>query len=448
MAEEEVDCKCMKIIGLLDDEKWLYWHYKYHPSPGFLALGDWITDPYIWLHYVESADGLLADDDVLRSTNARYWSIHDVQRYFLGDLHCEKLLFTYQYPNLRMPTRLGSYFWRANTAMKLPSHLYLKEFHRSLETTMKKIEAKQIQIHRLLLSDKLIKLDRLDDFKRKTFLRILNNVLSFQDQLQLVSLENLRCKRLEGVRLIQQLACFNAESLKYLFLWRFVLPNENPLLVNYSYITGSGQYIPRPDTKQCFLRSLAQLKNLRILALEYSHIADGSGNALLSLLPILKRTHFRLQLICREDHIPGHNDAALGGGGYNIPDTAWRRVSIVCPDLYLLIAFYLIRDYDNARRFLSPSIPLREIHLQYGIDLTMKQRQDSDTSCFFRHIGFYFANSLVTVSIHQWRFATYPLRRVFELMPHLVRFFYIGRVQDEVDLISMLNLVSCGVCDS
>lgn len=49
----------------------------------------------------------------------------------------------------------------------------------------------------------------------------------------------MRCKRLEGVRLIQQLACFNAETLKYLFLWDFVLPNENPLLINYRYITGA-----------------------------------------------------------------------------------------------------------------------------------------------------------------------------------------------------------------
>lgn len=65
--------------------------------------------------------------------------------------------------------------------------------------------------------------------------------LSFQDRLQLVSFENLCCTRLEGVRLIQQLACFNAETLKYLFLWRFVLPNENPILINYSYLTGESQ---------------------------------------------------------------------------------------------------------------------------------------------------------------------------------------------------------------
>ncbi|KAI8430858.1 hypothetical protein MSG28_001000 [Choristoneura fumiferana] len=209
----------------------------------------------------------------------------------------------------------------------------------------------------------------------------------------------------------------------------------------------SGQYLPRPDTRQCFLRSLGELRNLRVLALEYSHIADTTGGALLSILPVLKRPHFRLQLMCREDHIPGHTDAALGAGGHAIPDTAWRRVSIACPDLYLFIAFCRVRDYDNWRRFLSPSMPVRELHLQYGIDLLPEQRQDSDISCLIRHLAFHFASTLVTLSIHQWRFAVFPLRRVFELMPRLTRFYYVGKVEDEVDLHRMLQIISCGVCD-
>lgn len=61
-------------------------------------------------------------------------------------------------------------------------------------------------------------------------------------------------------------------------------------------ISGSGQYISRPDTRNTFLRSLGELRNLRILALEYAHIADGTGGALLSLLPVIKRAHFRLQV--------------------------------------------------------------------------------------------------------------------------------------------------------
>ncbi|KAJ8737192.1 hypothetical protein PYW07_000463 [Mythimna separata] len=209
---------------------------------------------------------------------------------------------------------------------------------------------------------------------------------------------------------------------------------------------GSGEYIPRPDSRNAFLRSLGELRNLRVLALEYAHIADDSGGALLSLLPVIKRTHFRLQLICREDQIPGRADAALGVGGHEIPDTAWRRVTMACPDLFLLFAFFRIRDYDNVRRFLTPSIPLREVHLQLGIDLKMQQRQDSDLSCFVRHIAYRYAHSLITLSIHQWRFAVIPLRRIMELMPRLVRLFYIGKVQDEVDLKRLCQMIACGVC--
>ncbi|XP_045489814.1 uncharacterized protein LOC123690427 [Pieris rapae] len=266
----------------------------------------------------------------------------------------------------------------------------------------------------------------------------------FQDNLQLVSLENMCCSRLEGVRLLQQLACFNSHSLKYLFLWRFVLPNENPLLVNYSYITGSGKHIPRPETRRCFLRSLAEMRNLRILALEYSHIADSTGAALISLLTVLRRPHFRLQLICREDQIPGRADASHGVGGHHIPDTAWRRVNIACPDLYLLMAFFRIRDYDNIRRFLTPSIPLRETHLQFAIDLFKRQRQDSDLSCFIRHIAWRYGDTLVTLSIHQWRGAIVQLQGFVELIPGLVRLLYIGLV-DEDDLRSLFNLIACGV---
>ncbi|XP_048004336.1 uncharacterized protein LOC125240485 [Leguminivora glycinivorella] len=362
-------------------------------------------------------------------------------------LHCESVLFTCQYPTLRMPSRLGAHFWSSNTALKLPSTLYMKEFHRAMETTLMKMESEDAQMDRLIISDQIVNVNYLDYFKRKTFFRLLNNIISLQEQLQLVSLENLCCSRLEGARLLQQLACFTAHSLKYLFLWRFVLPNENPILINYTYITGSGQYIPRPETRRCFLRSLGELRNLRLLALEYAHLADATGGALISLITVLKRPNMRLQLMCREDQIPGRADQSLGAGGYVIPDLAWRRVATTCPDLYLLMAFYRVRDYDNIRRFLSPSIPLREAHFQLGIDLTQTQRQDSDVSCIVRHLAYNYASTLAALSIHQWRFAVFPLRRVFELMPRLVRFFYVGRVQDEVDLKRMLHIIACGVCD-
>ncbi|CAF4752393.1 unnamed protein product [Pieris macdunnoughi] len=442
--DSEEECKCIRVGGHLEAVRWNLWPRSYHSSPGPLALDDWTSDPHIWLYYVESSDGLLPEDDVLRSTNTQYWSIHDVQRYFIGELHCETVLFTYQYPNIRMPTRLGSYFLKANTALKLPTALYMKELFRSLETTLKKMVQNQAQMHRLIFCDQLIQLNRLDYYKRRTFFKLLEHILSFQENLQLVSLENMCCSRLEGVRLIQQLACFNSHSLKYLFLWRFVLPNENPLLVNYSYLTGSGKHIPRPETRHCFLRSLAEMRNLRMLALEYSYIADSTGAALISLLTVLRRPHFRLQLICREDQIPGRTDASLGVGGHHIPDTAWRRVNIACPDLYLLMAFFRIRDYDNIRRFLTPSIPLRETHLQFGIDLFKQQRQDSDLSCFIRHIAWRYGDTLVTLSIHQWRGAIFQLQDIVELIPGLVRLLYIGLVEED-DLRSLFNLIACGV---
>lgn len=55
----------MKLVGHLEAIKWTLSPRIYKPSPGYLALGDWVQKPHIWLHYVESSDGLLAEDDVL-----------------------------------------------------------------------------------------------------------------------------------------------------------------------------------------------------------------------------------------------------------------------------------------------------------------------------------------------------------------------------------------------
>ncbi|KAJ8737645.1 hypothetical protein PYW08_000240 [Mythimna loreyi] len=235
-VEDESDCKCVKIIGHLDG-KWLD-RREYYYKPGELSLDDWTRNPFIWLRYVEKSDGILAEDDVLLSKESEYWEINEVQRYFTGDHHCEKVLFVYPYPYPRMPTPLSSHLWRANAALKLQCQLYQRELLNSMETTLKKMEADMAQMDRLIVPDSIVKLDRLDYFTRKGFFRHLQNILSFQDSLQLVSFENMCCKRLEGVSLLQYLACFNANTLKYLFLWRFVLPNENPLLINYSYISG------------------------------------------------------------------------------------------------------------------------------------------------------------------------------------------------------------------
>ncbi|KAI8430857.1 hypothetical protein MSG28_001000 [Choristoneura fumiferana] len=73
-------------------------------------------------------------------------------------------------------------------------------------------------------------------------------IVSDLDRLQLVSLENLCCKRLEGVRIIQQLACFNAASLNVcVSLWKWcpgtrtlcwVVPPAAALAVTAAYLLG------------------------------------------------------------------------------------------------------------------------------------------------------------------------------------------------------------------
>ncbi|XP_013179440.1 PREDICTED: uncharacterized protein LOC106126364 isoform X1 [Papilio xuthus] len=292
-TKAEDHCVCWRPYDEVDR----YGPRAYRASRGLLALEDWRQDPFLWLHHVPTNNGLQTIDYILGSDDTCFWSIPEVERYFVGRVHCEPVLFPAQYPTLPLPTPHGNHLWRTHTAQKRSHFTYLKEFHRCLQTTMKRMELEESQMERLILSDRLIQLDTMDYYKRKKYFQSLLNILSFQDGLQLVCFENLRCSRLEGVRLVQQLACFNAHSLKYLFLWRFFDSNENPLLVNYSYITGSGAYIPRPRTAHCFSRSLGELLNLRLLSLEYAHLADGTGNALLSLLSILKRPHFTLQSI-------------------------------------------------------------------------------------------------------------------------------------------------------
>ncbi|XP_045542192.1 uncharacterized protein LOC106717036 [Papilio machaon] len=438
-TKAEDHCVCWRPY----DEVYRHGPRAYRAGRGLLALEDWRRDPaLLWLHHVPTNNGLQTIDYILGSDDTCFWSIPDVERYFVGDLHCESVLFPAQYPTLPLHTPHGNHLWRTHTAQKRSPFSYLKEFHICLQTTMKRMELEERQMERMIVSDRLIHLDTMDYYKRKKYFQSLLNILSFQDGLQLVCFENLRCSRLEGVRLIQQLACFNAHSLKYLFLWRFFDCNENPLLVNYSYITGSGAYIPRPSTAHCFSRSLGELLNLRVLALEYGHLADGTGNALLSLLSILKRPHFRLQVLCVEEHTPGRAEPALGGGGLGVPDGAWRRVASACPDLYLVMLFYRMSEYEHVRRFLSPSLPLREAHLHNG---TRLRGAHLDLDSFLRHVAYYYASTLVTLSVQQRSNAAVPLRATLERLPALARLMFVGAVHEE-DLRDLLVLVACGVC--
>ncbi|XP_028174213.1 uncharacterized protein LOC114362855 [Ostrinia furnacalis] len=391
--ENEEDCKCVKIVGHLEEVRWLLWPRDNRASPGALALGDWIKNPFIWLHYVESSDGILPEDQVLMSTDTRYWSIHDVQRYFFGDLHCEQVLFTYQYPNLRMPTRLGSYFWKANTALKLPPKLYQKEFHQSLEITLKKMEAEQCQMDRLMISDQLIKIDQ-------------------------------RCSDL--VKDFQQRFGKEVEAEEQAEMSPDDAPHENPYKVDR-------RLLDEIDRK------------LQQLLLEGKRAKKDAADSIVLSGSDPKRpwrtNSSKEKLLRIENELKRHIEKA-SDKITPLNDGDMKELVKECQEENLRI-----RDYDNVRRFLTPSIPLRETHLQLGIDMKMKQRQDSDLSCFIRHVAFRYAHNLVTLSIHQWRFATFPLRRVFELMPRLVRFMYVGAVADEVDLRRMLQIIACGVCD-
>ncbi|CAH2103568.1 unnamed protein product [Euphydryas editha] len=91
-------------------------------------------------------------------------------------------------------------------------------------------------------------------------------------------------------------------------------------------------------------------------------------------------------------------------------------------------------------------MPLREVHLQLGIDLKTTQRQDSDISCFMRLLTHRYASILVKLSIHQWRSAELPLRRIIEKLPHLCRLLYTDRICAS-DLHDAISIIACGVCE-
>lgn len=39
-------------------------------------------------------------------------------------------------------------------------------------------------------------------------------------------------------------------------------------------------------------------------------------------------------------------------------------------------------------------MPLREVHLEHGVDLSIAQQQDSDISCFMRMLAYRYAANL------------------------------------------------------
>ena len=79
---------------------------------------------------------------------------------------------------------------------------------------------------------------------------------------------------------------------------------------------------------------------MSILSVNFSYIADGTGNTLLSLGSILEGKLKTLKLLCTEQEVPSTVSMLNSAQAYHIiPDYVWNKVLKHCPALKVHMVF-------------------------------------------------------------------------------------------------------------
>uniref|UniRef100_A0A1B6KPH8 Uncharacterized protein n=1 Tax=Graphocephala atropunctata TaxID=36148 RepID=A0A1B6KPH8_9HEMI len=154
--------------------------------------------------------------------------------------------------------------------------------------------------------------------------------------------------------------------------------------------------------REIYMLALSGLRNLTTLSINYSLLADGTGDALLSIGSVVKGRLKDLELLCEmrdtpsPTHLQYHQQARQA-----IPDRIWKRVLKHCPHLKVHLVCVTMSNYDITKLFITKSIPLNSLHIDNGFCPTLIKPQ----LMFFSTLKFLYLNfkeTLEHVSILLW----------------------------------------------
>ncbi|XP_054273188.1 uncharacterized protein LOC128993362 [Macrosteles quadrilineatus] len=119
--------------------------------------------------------------------------------------------------------------------------------------------------------------------------------------------------------------------------------------------------------RDMYMISLNNLTHLTQLAINYSLLADGTGDALLSVGSIAKGRLKHLKLLCEPEDIPSPTHQLYEAEALQaIPDLVWHYVREKCPDLEVHIVCVSMSAYDVTKRFVTRSMPLSSFCMENG----------------------------------------------------------------------------------
>uniref|UniRef100_A0A1B6F3P3 Uncharacterized protein n=1 Tax=Cuerna arida TaxID=1464854 RepID=A0A1B6F3P3_9HEMI len=184
--------------------------------------------------------------------------------------------------------------------------------------------------------------------------------------------------------------------------------------------------------REIYKLALTGLTNITTLSVNYSLLADGTGDTLLSIGSVVKGKLKNLELLCEKRDVPSsahlvyHQDAC-----HAIPDLIWKQVLKLCPYLKVHLVCVSMSTYDSLKLFITKSMPLNSLHIDNGFCPTLEMPQ----LMFFSLLKFLYLNfkeTLEEVSFLLWHSSgriDSELEKFIKEAIHLRRFEYYGPLQ-------------------
>ncbi|KAG8249783.1 hypothetical protein J6590_012090 [Homalodisca vitripennis] len=184
--------------------------------------------------------------------------------------------------------------------------------------------------------------------------------------------------------------------------------------------------------REIYKLALTGLTNITTLSMNYSLLADGTGETLLSIGSLVKGKLRNLELLCEKREAPSsahllyQQDAC-----HAIPDLIWKQVIKQCPYLKVHLVCVSISTYDYLKLFITKSMPLKSLHIDNGFCPTL----DMPQLMFFSVLKFLYLNfkeTLEEVSFLLWHSSgriDSELEKFIKEAPHLSHFEYYGPLQ-------------------
>ncbi|XP_024942357.1 uncharacterized protein LOC107269315 isoform X1 [Cephus cinctus] len=356
----------------------------------------------------------------------RTWSTNLPRRHWQIRTNHAKILFPESMPNMVLSTREARFYWYLYSSMSKHQLSYQRTLNSVFLKALNKILRKRILFSEITISRELLRADAFDESSRRF---MINQLESQQTNLKSLCLEDLRLKRIEGVRLLLSLVN-SSKTMRSLYCWKIFETNVGPLRIASTHPSGSKTCRDIIGGKSNWFKAISSFEKLTTLSLNYAYLATPTGDLLIGLAKKLGSQWQWLQLLCPEDEIPVMADPNEIVRVSAMPDVAWRETRLWAPALKVQYVFIDIPKYDMHKRFYTEATPIHTFALSTGTIICSKQPWHLD--CTIKTICKWYPKTLVHLYLQLWhhreRLDT-QLKKLFPSLPRMEIFEFVGEIQ-------------------